>query len=68
MTTIKDIALKANVSIGTVSRVLNFDETLSVYDSTREKINSNRNYPKKVLIPTQLKIRKSCMKISYNNI
>lgn len=38
MTTIKDIALKANVSIGTVSRVLNFDDTLSVSDSTREKI------------------------------
>lgn len=38
MTTIKDIAFKANVSIGTVSRVLNFDDTLSVSDSTREKI------------------------------
>ena len=38
MATIKDIALKANVSIGTVSRVLNFDETLNVSDSTREKI------------------------------
>ncbi|WP_447412748.1 LacI family DNA-binding transcriptional regulator [Clostridium perfringens] len=38
MATIKDIALKANVSIGTVSRVLNFDETLNVSDKTREKI------------------------------
>lgn len=38
MATIKDIAQKANVSIGTVSRVLNFDDTLNVSDSTREKI------------------------------
>ena len=38
MATIKEIAAKAKVSIGTVSRVLNFDDTLNVSDSTREKI------------------------------
>lgn len=38
MATIKDIAEKANVSIGTVSRVLNYDSTLSVSDETRKKI------------------------------
>ncbi|WP_283680335.1 LacI family DNA-binding transcriptional regulator [Lentilactobacillus sp. Marseille-Q4993] len=38
MATIKDIAQKAGVSITTVSRVLNYDKTLSVSDSTRKKI------------------------------
>ncbi len=38
MATIKDIAKKAGVSITTVSRVLNYDKTLSVSDSTRKKI------------------------------
>ena len=38
MATIKEIASLANVSISTVSRVLNFDETLNVSNSTREKI------------------------------
>lgn len=38
MATIKEIAAKAKVSISTVSRVLNFDDTLNVSDSTREKI------------------------------
>lgn len=38
MATIKDIANLANVSITTVSRVLNYDETLNVSDSTRQKI------------------------------
>lgn len=36
--TIKDIAEKAGVSIATVSRVLNFDETLSVGDETKKRI------------------------------
>ncbi|WP_066188292.1 LacI family DNA-binding transcriptional regulator [Gracilibacillus timonensis] len=47
MTTIKDIALKANVSPTTVSRVLNNDHTLSVTDETRQRIMStarNLNY------------------------
>ena len=38
MATIKEIASLAEVSISTVSRVLNFDETLNVTDITREKI------------------------------
>lgn len=38
MATIKDIASIVGVSISTVSRVLNFDETLNVTNITREKI------------------------------
>lgn len=38
MATIKDIAQKAGVSITTVSRVLNYDKSLSVSDLTRKKI------------------------------
>ncbi len=38
MATIREIAELANVSIGTVSRVLNYDETINVADSTRKKI------------------------------
>lgn len=38
MTTIKDIADRAGVSITTVSRVLNHDETLNVLDDTKKRI------------------------------
>jgi LacI family transcriptional regulator len=38
LATIKDIAKKAGVSIATVSRVLNYDETLSVAAETKKKI------------------------------
>ncbi|ASN61737.1 LacI family DNA-binding transcriptional regulator [Latilactobacillus curvatus] len=38
MATIKDIAQLANVSNATVSRVLNYDQTLSVGDETRQRI------------------------------
>jgi len=38
MATIKDIASAVGVSISTVSRVLNFDETLNVSNTTRERI------------------------------
>ncbi|WP_163100127.1 LacI family DNA-binding transcriptional regulator [Peribacillus alkalitolerans] len=38
MATIKDIANLAGVSIATVSRVLNYDSTLSVSDETKKKI------------------------------
>lgn len=38
MATIKDIAEKAGVSIATVSRVLNQDETLNVQDETKRRV------------------------------
>ena len=38
MATLKDIALKAGVSQGTVSRILNGDSTLNVAVETREKV------------------------------
>lgn len=38
MATLKDIAKLANVSSSTVSRVLNYDSTLSVSDETRKKV------------------------------
>lgn len=38
MATIKDIAQKAGVSLATVSRVLNYDTTLSVSDETKKRI------------------------------
>ena len=38
MATIKDIANKADVSSATVSRVLNYDESLSVSDDKRKLI------------------------------
>jgi len=38
MTTIKDIAQRAKVSITTVSRVLNYDPSISVAEQTRKKI------------------------------
>ena len=38
MATIKDIAKSVGVSIATVSRVLNLDETLNVSDETRKKV------------------------------
>lgn len=38
MATIKDIAAKAGVSASTVSRVLNYDKSLSVADDTKKKI------------------------------
>ncbi|GIM28783.1 hypothetical protein CPJCM30710_14490 [Clostridium polyendosporum] len=38
MATLKHIADKAGVSVATVSRVLNYDLTLSVGDETKKKI------------------------------
>ena len=38
MATIKEIAERAGVSVTTVSRVLNMDETLNVSDETRVKV------------------------------
>lgn len=50
MATIKDIARKAGVSITTVSRVLNYDKSLSVSDLTRKKI---FRQPKHWIIPKE---------------
>lgn len=38
MATLKDIAERANVSLATVSRVLNYDATMAVSDTTRQRI------------------------------
>lgn len=38
MATLKDIAKEANVSLATVSRVLNYDETLKILDETRQRV------------------------------
>lgn len=38
MATIKDIAERAGVSLTTVSRLLNYDETLNVQDETKKKV------------------------------
>ena len=38
MSTIKEIAEMAGVSVATVSRVLNFDETLNVQDETKRRV------------------------------
>ena len=38
MATIREVAEKAGVSITTVSRVLNFDETLNVAEETKNRI------------------------------
>ena len=49
MATITDIAKAAEVSIATVSRVLNYDESLSVTDETKRKVfevAENLNYTK----------------------
>lgn len=54
MATIKDIAQQVGVSTATVSRVLNYDETISVTDDTRDAIFETAerlNYKKKVIYP-----------------
>ena len=62
MATIKDIANLAGVSPATVSRVLNYDETLSVSEKTRKKILLTaekleyRNNRKKIIKTKQLRL------------
>ncbi|MBU3146795.1 LacI family DNA-binding transcriptional regulator [Clostridium sp. CF012] len=65
MTTIKDIASQAGVSIATVSRVLNFDEKLNVTDATKQRIfevAQELNYIKK-----EKNIKKSVYKVAIAN-
>ena len=60
MVTIKDIANQAELSISTVSRVLNFDDTLNVTDATKQKIfevAQELNYIKKKEILRKILIR-----------
>lgn len=69
MATIKDIAEKVGVSITTVSRVLNYDETLSVSDTIRKKIfeaAEELNY-KKVTKNKQKKLLKFCIIKGYSD-
>ena len=54
MPTIKDIAKKVGVSNATVSRILNYDEKISVSEETREAIfraAAEMNYKKKTINP-----------------
>lgn len=53
MATIKDIAQEVKVSTATVSRVLNYDETISVNEETRKaifEVAERLNYRKKSYI------------------
>lgn len=59
MATIQDIATKANVSISTVSRILNHDSTLSVSPETKAnvfKYAEDLNYKKKPRINKRIQI------------
>lgn len=69
MATITDIARKASVSISTVSRVLNYDPTLSVTEETKRKIfeaAENLNYTKYKI--KQKKVQEKLEKSSTTSI
>ncbi|MCX7885328.1 MAG: LacI family DNA-binding transcriptional regulator [Caloramator sp.] len=71
MATIKDIAEKAGVSISTVSRVLNYDETLSVPDTLRKKIfeiAEDLNYKKEKTKRTKASMLKVCILRGYSDL
>ena len=54
MATIKDIAAKAGVSIATVSRVLNHDETLNAQEETKKRIADGTEQEKRNIIREML--------------
>lgn len=61
MATIKEIATKAKVSPATVSRVLNYDKSLSVNDTTRKRIlrlRRNSTTIRKILKLEKLNLRR----------
>ncbi len=67
MATLKDIAKAAKVSISTVSRVLNFDHSLSVGEDTKQrifKIAEELEYTKKNLSPDVMRKVKFCILFS----
>jgi len=82
MTTIRDIAQKAGVSAGTVSRILNEDDTLSVAASTRqrvvqladelaynaEKLQTNRRWTKSIAVVTTLSAEQEQVDEYYRKI
>ena len=63
MATIKDIAAKAGVSIATVSRVLNHDETLNAQEETKKEfLKLQRNWNTKYAHrKTQAKTEDRCI-------
>lgn len=61
MTTIKEIAEKAGVSITTVSRVLNYDPALSVSDETKQRVFETAE---KLSYRKKPKVKKSIAKIA----
>jgi LacI family transcriptional regulator len=61
MTTIKEIAEKAGVSIATVSRVLNYDPALSVSDDTKQRIFETAE---KLSYKKKSKVKKNIAKIA----
>lgn len=82
MTTIREIAQKAGVSAGTVSRILNEDNTLSVAVTTRqrvvqiadelaynaEKLQTNRKWTKSIAVVTTLSAEQEQVDEYYRKI
>jgi len=82
MTTIREIAQKAGVSAGTVSRILNEDNTLSVAATTRqrvvqladelaynaEKLQTNRKWTKSIAVVTTLSAEQEQVDEYYRKI
>ncbi len=65
MATIKDIAHKANVSIATVSRILNHDESLSVSDDTKLRVLVAAKELEYVTLQQRKQKRKAAKKLTF---